>query len=346
MKQIIKVFLLIFALVILSFSSKSHATNQVLGELDNNLNTFVEEEVLSLFKSDSILNVFKAPDLGQEKSIQEKKRLQQKPSSKPHEVGLGDLPLFQINVEQDGHTYYLNEIRLKVELVPRPGVTAAVEAAKDRTIYFMIDGIFIGKAKGKPYSTKFVISAEGTLKYGFKPGKHTITALAAHDGTIVMGNGILNVDKGNVKISETTSNLSSIYFTYQGQKRYSASHSEGDIITVSARFTDSNHPDIPVVGAKVYFRNHAVVLCEARTDANGEALFSYKLTRASMLPSKHTWTFHEGRPLSVVKSDFNFFIEENGRYKKTTDWGLVYRTMCACPQGYTRSKSDRTCIKK
>jgi hypothetical protein len=326
MKQISKFSLFIFALMILTLSAKTHATNH------------------SFFKSDSI-KFFEAADPPYEKSIQEKTQVQKKPQSKKSLIELVDLPLFQINVEQDGRTNYLNEIRLKAELVPRPGVIAAEEAVKDRTVYFLIDGIFVGKAKGQPSSTKFVLSAEDTLQYRFRPGKHKIMALAAHNGTIVMGNGIINVDKGRARIQETTPNLSSIYFEYEGKRQYNACHSEGDIITVSARFTDANHPDVPVINAKVYLRKHAVVLSETRTDGNGDAFFSFKLTRTSMLQS-HTWTLHLGRPLSAVGTNLNFFMEGNGRYHEKTDWGLVYRSMCVCPKGYTLSEDGNTCVKK
>jgi hypothetical protein len=345
MKQISKFSLFIFALMILTLSAKTHATNHMVSELNTHLNFLVDEEVLSLLKSDS-LKFFEVADPLYKKFLQEKTQVQKKLQSKKSLIELVDLPLFQINVEQDGRTDYLNEIRLKAELVPRPGVTAALEAVKDRTVYFLIDGNFVGKAKGLPSSTKFVVSAEETLQYRFRPGRHKVMALAAHDGTIVMGNGILKVDKGRAKIQETTSDLSNMYYGYKGQKQYYACHSEGDIITVSARFTDANHPDVPVINAKVYFRNHAVVLSETRTDGNGDAFFSFKLTRASMLKSGLTWTFHEGRPISIVGTNLNFFMEENVRYNEKTDWGSVYRSMCACPKGYTLSEDRNTCIKK
>ncbi len=340
MKTKIMITLLILTLMALTLLSKAHVKTLVAVEPENNSillhngKDFPSEKIVSqsTFLGKMVL-VRAKPQV-------KRKLLQKKTALKP------EMPLFQINVEQLGNTYYLYRIRVKATLVPRSGDNVAKEAVKNKMVYFLIDGIYVGRAKASESSVDFEISTEDTPKFRFRPGTHKIMAQAAHDGMIFMGNGILKVDKGNAKIQETTSNLSSIYYGYEGQKHYLACHSEGDIITVSARFTDTNHPDIPVVGAKVYFRNHAVVLSEAKTDDSGEALFSYELTRASMLPSAHKWTYHEGRPLSIVQDDYNFFMEESGRYNETTDWGEVYRSMCACPYGYTLSKSGRLCIKK
>ncbi len=332
------VFLLIFMLVTLTILTKAHI--KALEEPENNPILFLNCEVNPSEKS-----VSKSMFLGEmdllNSNPQIKRRLQQKTT-----VPKPEMPLFQIIVEQVAHTYYLYEVRLKVTLVPRSYDNAAKEAVKNKIVYFFIDGIHVGKAQVASSSVYFDISTKDTLKFRFKPGEHRIMALVAHDGKIFMGYGTLNVDIGRVKIQETTAMPSKIYYGYEGNKKYRTGHQLGDTITVSAKFIDINHPDVPIVGAKVFFRTHAVVLCEAITDLNGEAFFPLELTWHSMLRTGNEPAFSgPGDPPTMVQHNYNFFIEANELYQETTDWGRIYRSICACPYGYTYVKSTEKCIK-
>jgi hypothetical protein len=339
------VILLILTLVVLTLLTKAHVKTLVAAEPENNPILLHYGEVLPSVKIVSKSTFFGEMDQvkvrPQEKKILKKKKL---PSKKP-EIKLEALPFFQINVEQVAHTYHLYKIRLKATLVLRSGIRPArKEAIKNKMVYFMIDGRYVGKAKASPYSVYFEISSEETLKFRFKPGQHRMMALVAHNGKIVMGNGTLNVDIGRVKIQETTVMPSKIYYGYAG-KKYEAGHKLGDTIYVSARFTDINHPNVPIVGAKVCYRSHAVVLSEAYTNIHGIALFSFKLTWYTMLKKGNEPAYSPPNPRPVVQINYNFLFKGNKVYQETTDWGKVYRSICACPYGLTYSKSNHKCIK-
>ena len=83
----------------------------------------------------------------------------------------------------------------------------------------------------------------------------------AHNAKIVMGNGTFNVDIGRVKIQSTTVMPYWIYYGYAG-KNYRAGHKLGNTITVSAKSTDINHPNVPIVGASFCYIRYFFLLSQ------------------------------------------------------------------------------------
>jgi hypothetical protein len=266
-----------------------------------------------------------------------KPHVTQKPSVQvPPEATFQQVPPFHVVVTPIGEPRYLEQISIKVKLVPRPGSADAAGAVRDKRTILYIAGEMV-EERTVNNEQAFIVSTRYVPRLKLKPGNHPVEALVLHEGGTIKGTGTLVVQKGNAKFIEGTS--PHIYYGHSGAQ-YLTCHHEGDVLDISVKVVNASNGTTPVINSPIEYKvAGGIVACSGKTDYNGNFNCSLRVSR-EIFPSVDFWD--EPRHPEFVQALHHFNLPENELYKRTFDTN-VYRSLCVCAKGRTFNRPRSKC---